>query len=62
MSIVSRIQELILSDDTDDSERLVNDYQEASAIEKAAIDNAFISLCGYSLATLIKESGNDIAA
>ena len=59
MSIVSRIQEYILTDDDDQSERLKNDYQHASQKEKQAIDNAFISLCGYSLATVIEEAKHD---
>ena len=31
------------------------EYREAEPKAKEAIDNAFICLCGYSLATLIKE-------
>jgi len=57
-SIVNRIQELIATDDDDQSERLVADYEAASEAERAAIDNAFISLCGYQLSTLIKEETN----
>lgn len=59
MSIVSRIQEYILTDDDDQSERLKNDYQHATKQEQDAIDNAFICLCGYSLATVIEEAKGD---
>ena len=59
MSIVSRVQEYIATDDDDQSERLLNEYQEAGPKEKEAIDNAFICLCGYSLATIIAEAKHD---
>lgn len=55
MSIISRIQELIASDDCDQSERLEREYTEATKEEKDAIDNAFICVCGYSLASVIKQ-------
>lgn len=58
MSLVSRIAELIASDDDDQSERMADEYRDADPKAKEAIDNAFICLCGYSLATLIKEAGN----
>lgn len=59
MSIVSRIQEYILTDDDDQSERLKNDYQHATKQEQEAIDNALICICGYSLATVIEEARDD---
>ena len=55
MTLVARIAELIASDDDDQSERLADEYREAEPKAKKAIDNAFICLYGYSLATLIKE-------
>jgi len=59
MSIVSRVHELIASDDDDQSERLLNDYRAASPVEQKAIDDAFICLCGYSLATVIEQAKHD---
>jgi len=59
VTLVARIAELIATDDDDQSERLANDYREADAKAKQAIDDAFICLCGYSLATLIAEEGTD---
>lgn len=59
MSIVSRVQEYMVTDDDDQSERLLNDYRAASPVEQKAIDDAFICLCGYSLATIIEEAKHD---
>jgi hypothetical protein len=55
MTIVERIQELIATDDDDQSERLIQEYQDANAEQRAAIDGAFICLCGYGLGTLIEQ-------
>jgi hypothetical protein len=59
MSIVSRVQEYMVTDDDDQSDRLLRDYQAASDVEKKAIDAALICLCGYSLKTIIEEAKHD---
>ena len=56
MSLVARIAELIATDDCDQSERLARDYNALDAKCREAVDDAFISLCGYSLKTLIAEA------
>jgi hypothetical protein len=52
-SIADIVVREIATDSDDQTERLVRDYEAATAIEQKAIDNAFISLCGWSLKTLI---------
>lgn len=59
MSVVSRIAEAILNDDDDQSERLVNDYQNATPEQKQAIDDALICICGWSLTTLMEQAKHD---
>jgi hypothetical protein len=48
-----KVAQLILSDDTDDTQRIVTAYGKASEHEQYVIDDIFISLCGYSLRTII---------
>jgi hypothetical protein len=59
MSVISRIAEAIASDDDDQSERLVNDYNHATKEQQQAIDDALICICGWSLSTLIKQAKHD---
>lgn len=56
MTLVSAITDNILTDDTDDSDRIHRAYAAATPDQKAVVDDIFISLCGYSLETLIKEN------
>lgn len=60
-NIVTQIQEAMASDDDDQSDRLRRQYEEASPEHKAVLDEAFISLCGWSLKTLIErdDDGGD---
>jgi len=53
MTLIARIQGLMLSDDTDDSARLAHDYKHAKPEAQAAMDAALICICGYSLETLL---------
>lgn len=54
-NVRSRIVREILSDDAkDESDKIVKTYNSASFDQKAIIDKIFISLCGWSLETLIK--------
>jgi len=55
MTIVSRIAELIETDDCDQSERLIDTYKAATKKQKEAIDDLMICLCGYSMPTLIDQ-------
>lgn len=52
-SIVQRVQELMLYDDEDQSERLQETYERASPEQRQAINDAFVCLCGYSLETIL---------
>ena len=52
-SLVTRVARLIDSDDTDDSQRIIDSYRNATPVVQEAIDDIFISLCGYQLKTLI---------
>lgn len=56
MTLVSAITQHILSDDTDDSDRIHRTYAAATLEQREAVDDIFISLCGYSLATLVAEN------
>ena len=53
-SLVNRIQNAIQSDDEDNSERIIAKYEAATPEQRAVVDDIFISLCGWSLDTLIK--------
>lgn len=58
MNLIDRIQNEMLSDDCDtegQSKNIVRAYETADGIAQARINDIFIALCGYSLATLIKE-------
>lgn len=52
-TLIEKIQQLMLSDTEDQSERLKSLYESCVANEKEAIDQAFICLCGYSLKTIL---------
>jgi hypothetical protein len=58
VSIVDRVRELIESDDYDQTDLMVATYQNTSPEVQTKIDEVFVCLCGYSLATLIKEAGH----
>lgn len=59
MSLVSRIAEAILNDDDDQSDRLINDYNNATPDQKQAIDDALICICGWSMTTLMEQAKHD---
>jgi len=44
------------NDDEDDSVLLKRQYEQATAEQKEAIDNAMICLCGWSLKTAIERT------
>lgn len=52
-SVVERVQELMLHDDDDQSERLQETFERASTEQKQAINEIFVCLCGYSLETIL---------
>lgn len=57
VDIQAEVSEAILTDlDYDDrqSERIIRDYNNADDKAKVVIDNIFISLCGWSLVSIIK--------
>jgi hypothetical protein len=54
MSIASQVYDAIDSDDEDGTARLIEAYMDATPDQKAVVDDIFISLCGWSLNTLIK--------
>jgi len=58
MNLISHITEQILSDDYDESKELEEKYNNASLEEKQIIDSVFLSLCGWTLETLIKKTKN----
>ena len=56
MNLIERITKLILSDDEcteKQSDILKNTYEDATPEAQAAIDDALICICGYSLKTLL---------
>lgn len=53
VSVVQRVQELMLTDDCDQSERLQDAYERAAPEQKKVVDEIFICLCGYSLETIL---------
>lgn len=62
MTLIDHIQDAIASDDADtarSSERIVNAYTSATPETRAVLDDVFISLCGWSLSTLINEENDD---
>jgi hypothetical protein len=52
-SVVEKIQELMLHDDEDQSDRVQQAYERASPEQKQPIDEILICLTGYSLATIL---------
>jgi hypothetical protein len=59
----SRVLKALQSDDSFDSKfnsRVVKTYTEASDEVKETVDDIFIDLCGYSLATLILGKENEV--
>lgn len=59
MSLVSRIAEAIMSDDDDQSERLIDTYQQASPEQQQAIDDCLICICGWSIPSLMEQAKHD---
>ena len=53
MTLISRIQLLMATDDSDDSGRLARDYNAAPIELQRAVDDALVCICGYSLKTLL---------
>lgn len=57
MNLIEKIQDAIITDDTDssiNSIRLAAHYFNLNVSEKKKVNSMFISLCGWSLETLIK--------
>jgi hypothetical protein len=52
-AIVPAIQELIASDDSNDGDRIRERYETSAPGTQQAIDDIFISMCGYSLKTIL---------
>ena len=58
MNLIDKIEEQMRTDDADrdkQSEELKTQYENASESEKKAIDDALISICGWSLETIIND-------
>ena len=55
--LVSQIFGAIANDDYDQSERLANVYLSADEAGKELLDQAFMCLCGWKLATLMEQVG-----
>jgi len=61
MNLIERIQNAVICDDADpakESECIIATYEEGDIEVKRALDDVFISLTGWSLATMIKELKN----
>lgn len=57
MSIASLLAHEIMTDDErEDDERVIAAYEDADRASRAVVDDIFISLCGYSLETLIRKA------
>lgn len=54
MTLIQSIQASIFDDDTDDSDKIIDAFSEMDPKTKEAVDDIFISLCGWSLTTLIE--------
>ena len=52
-SIIGKIMAEMVSDGDDDSEKLLDLYLESTPKERALLDCALMSLCGWSLHTII---------
>jgi hypothetical protein len=57
MSLIATITEEILSDDTDQSNRLQSLYENGTEQDRKAIDEAMMCVCGWTLETLIQRAG-----
>lgn len=57
-SLIQKIHYLMTNDDDDQSERLVDTYEQSGPKEKQAIDDVFVCLCGYSLKTILAGDAN----
>lgn len=53
LDVITTIQEQMLNDDENDSDRLIRTYEQADAAGKALIDDVLISICGYSMPSLL---------
>lgn len=59
MTLIETIHAAMAADDSDDSERLIAQYEQANPATREALDYAFICLCGWSLSTLITKAKED---
>lgn len=59
MNLIERIFNEMATDDEDtdrQSERMIADFEAADTDTRIAIDNMFVSLCGWSLTSLIEKA------
>jgi len=56
LDVITTIQTQMMSDDTNDSDRLIRTYEGADEATKAVIDDVLITLCGYSMPSLLEMS------
>lgn len=57
--IISYVTDAILSDDDNQNKnntRIQNSYRDANEVQRAIIDDIFISLCGWSMKTIIERA------
>jgi hypothetical protein len=55
--VVSAIQDAMITDDENQSERLIATYDKATFAQKVIIDEVLICLCGYSMPSLLGIAG-----
>jgi predicted transcriptional regulator len=58
-ALINAVEDAMSSDDADrdrQSEKLDTLYSEATDVERAVLDKAFVCLCGWTLKTLISEA------
>jgi hypothetical protein len=63
LDVVSQITEEIMTDDTNESSRILDLYKRANSQERAIMDALLIDLCGYSMSSIIdhaKEKENTL--
>lgn len=54
--IVTAIQAAMADDDENGSERIIRTYRAATPKQKAVVDDILISLCGWSMKSLIERA------
>ena len=54
--IVGQIMEEMMSDDENDTERLLFAYENATEEERAIMDYVLVCLCGYTMNTIIEHA------